>query len=72
MICRAVRLRSDQSFKLMIQVPEFEPRPSVRTSYPANEVTENTSSIPFAIFSSSWDLAFVYSSVEPGGVWSTA
>ena len=32
MIWRAVRLRSDQFFRLMIQVPAFEPRPSVRTS----------------------------------------
>ena len=32
MIWRAVRLRSDQFFRLMMQVPEFEPRPSVRTS----------------------------------------
>ncbi len=32
MICVAVSLRSDQVFKLMRQVPAFEPRPSVRTS----------------------------------------
>lgn len=32
MICRAVRLRSDQFFRLTTQVPAFEPRPSVRIS----------------------------------------
>ena len=35
-------------------------------------MTEVTSSSSLAISCSSWDLALVYSSVEPGGVWMIA
>ena len=69
MIWREVRLRSSQSFRLMMQVPAFDPRPSVSTSYPASDVTVVTPSTDLQTSSSSRDLALVYSSVEPAGVW---
>ena len=68
MICAAVSLRFDQFLRLMRQVPAFDPRPSVNTSYPASDETDSTPSICRAICCNSVDLAEVRSSVEPGGV----